>query len=336
MKHLVAFILLVASAVLALAGQVCTLDPPRPAGATGTGFYVAGGKLFDPTGAEFRIRGVNSSHPDASGTPAGLPRSGANTARMFLSFTNAADRNWAIVQSVKGVVPIPTNWSTTCKADAASLSAAVDAWVAQAPTWTQLNRTGLINIANEWGPTNDPAWRDGYLAAIARMRAAGYTGTLIVDTGGCGQDSQDVVKYGPILLATDPQHNLLFSLHVYGSFHQPATATWMQDYATALAQLKASGLPILIGEFGPGKNLGPSPTLITPETVVGDAEANGWGWMAWAWDANNLANCMADDSSMSMTVRCGAYTGADTDLTSFGREMLGILKSSGATAAHLN
>ncbi len=338
MKHLVAFILLVASAVLALAGQVCTLDPPRAAGSTGTGFYVSGGKLIDPTGGEFRIRGVNRNHWDSYGTPAGLPLSGANTERIFLSFANTTTYNWNIVSTqmlANGITPIPTNWTTTCKADAASLAAVVDTWVAQASTWTQLNATGLINIANEWGAPNDPAWRDGYLAAIARMRAAGYTMPLVIDSGGCGQDAQDVLKYGPTLLATDPQHNLLFSVHVYGSWHFPATASWMQDYATAMAQLKASGLPIIVGEFGPGKNIGPSPTMVPPEKVVADAEANGWGWMPWSWDDNNLANCMSDDNGFSMTVKCGTYTGVDSDLTAFGRTMVGLLKSTGATRARL-
>ena len=346
MKHLAAFLLLVACAVLALAGQVCTIDPPRAPGATGTGFYVVGSKLFDPTGTEFRIRGVNRNHWDSYGTPAGLPLSGANTERIFLPLASkptdpthsGADYSWGIVSTqmlAAGITPIPTNWTTTCKADAASLSAAVDTWVAQASTWTQLNGSGLINVANEWGAANDPAWRDGYLAAIARLRAAGYTMPLVIDSGGCGQDAQDVIKYGPTLLATDPQHNLLFSVHVYGSWHFPATASWMQDYATAMAQLKASGLPLIVGEFGPGRNVGPSPTMLPPERVVADAEANGWGWMPWSWDDNNLAGCMSDDNGFSMTVKCGTYTGQDSDLTAFGRTMVGLLKSTGATRARL-
>ena len=167
------------------------------------------------------------------------------------------------------------------------------------------------------------------------MRAAGYSGTLVVDSGGCGQDAQDIVKYGAAVLASDPQKNILFDVHVYGSFHYPATASWMQDYTTAMSQLKASGLPLILGEFGPGRNIGPSPTMVTPEKVIGDAEANGWGWMPWSWDDNNLANCSSDDNGFSMTRKCGTYT-SDADLTTFGKTVVPILKATAVKATNFN
>jgi mannan endo-1,4-beta-mannosidase len=308
----------------------------RPAGNTGKGFFVSGGKLYDPNGQEFRIRGVNRNHWDSYGTPAGLPLSGANTERVVLSFAKPTSYNWNIVSSEmlsNKIVPIPGNWTGTCKSDPASLSAIVDTWVAQASTWTQLNSTGLINIANEWGPPNSTVWRDNYITAIGRMRAAGYTGTLVVDSGGCGQDAQDIIKYGAMVLASDPQRNILFDVHVYGGFHFPATATWMQDYATAMSQLKATGLPLIIGEFGPGKNIGPSPTLITPQKIIADAEANGWGWMPWSWDDNNLQACASDDNGFSMTTKCGSYK-SDSDLTAFGKTVVPILKAKAVKATH--
>ncbi|MBW8778018.1 MAG: cellulase family glycosylhydrolase, partial [Burkholderiales bacterium] len=290
----------------------------------------------DPNGLEFRIRGVNRNHWDSYGTPAGLPLSGANTERVVLSFSKATSYNWNIVSSemlANKIVPIPGNWTGTCKADPASLTAIVDTWVAQASTWTQLNSTGLINIANEWGPANSTVWRDNYITAIHRMRAAGYTGTLVVDSGGCGQDAQDIIKYGAAVLAADPQKNILFDVHVYGGFHFPATATWMQDYTTALSQLKATGLPLIIGEFGPGKNIGPSPTMVTPQKIIADAEANGWGWMPWSWDDNNLQSCTSDDNGFSMTTKCGTYR-TDSDLTAFGKTVVPILKSTAVKATH--
>ncbi|MFL6625793.1 MAG: cellulase family glycosylhydrolase [Burkholderiaceae bacterium] len=330
--------------VVASAGQTQPVAPQavtqavmaRPAGNTGKGFFVSGSKLYDPNGLEFRIRGVNRNHWDSYGTPAGLPLSGANTERVVLSFSKATSYNWNIVSSemlANKIVPIPGNWTGTCKADPASLTAIVDTWVAQASTWTQLNSTGLINIANEWGPANSTVWRDSYITAIHRMRAAGYTGTLVVDSGGCGQDSQDIIKYGAAVLAADPQKNILFDVHVYGGFHFPATASWMQDYTTALSQLKATGLPLIIGEFGPGKNIGPSPTMVTPQKIIADAEANGWGWMPWSWDDNNLQSCASDDNGFSMTTKCGTYR-TDSDLTAFGKTVVPILKSTAVKATN--
>ncbi len=311
---------------------------PRPAGNTGTGFYVVGSKLYDATGSEFRIRGLNRNHWDSYGSPAGLPLSGANTERVVLSFAKPTSYNWDIVSKemlANKIVPIPGNWTGTCKSDVATLTAIVDTWVAQASTWTALNSKGLINIANEWGPPNSTVWRDSYITAIARMRAAGYTGTLVVDSGGCGQDAQDIVKYGAAVLAADPEKNILFDVHVYGGFHYPATASWMQDYATAMAQLKATGLPMILGEFGPGKNIGPSPTMVKPEQIIATAEANGWGWMPWSWDDNNLPNCGSDDNGFSMTLKCGIFK-STADLTAFGRTIVPILQSTAVKASVFN
>jgi mannan endo-1,4-beta-mannosidase len=320
MKRLLAFLFL-----LFLAVSV----PAEVAASAPTGFRVAGSTLLAPSGAPFVIRGINRLHWDSYGNPTDAQRMGANTVRLNLNLARPAAGNLLIAQSYAalGIVPMPGNWGGTCKADTATLSTIVDTWVAQASTWTQLNSNGLINIANEWGPANSTVWRDSYITAIARMRAAGYTGTLVIDSGGCGQDAQDVVKYGAAVLAADPMHNLLFDLHVYGSWHYPATATWQQDYATAMRQLKASGLPILLGEFGPGRNIGPSPTLVTPAQVMGDAERNGFSWLAWAADDVDLPNCAADDAWFSLTVKCGVYTGVRTDLTLFGSQVVPVLQA---------
>jgi mannan endo-1,4-beta-mannosidase len=315
---------------------VLTQTMSRPAGNTGTGFFVVGSKLYDAKGAEFRIRGVNRTHWDNGSN--GLALSNANTERIAMDFTKTTSVNLGIIntQMVSNkIIPMPGNWKGTCKADPAVLATIVDSWVAQAPAWTQLNSNGLINIANEWGPSNSTIWRDAYITAIARMRAAGYTGTLIVDSGGCGQDAQDVVKYGAAVLASDPQKNILFDVHVYGGFHYPATATWMQDYSKAMAQLKVSGLPIMLGEFGPGRNIGPSPTMVTPQQIITTAEESGFGWLAWAWDDNDLANCAADDNWFSMTKKCGTYK-TDDDLTSFGKAVVPILKSTAVRATTFN
>lgn len=321
MKRLLAFLFLLA---LALAVPAQTPSPT----AIPSGFHTLGNMLFSPDGSRFIIRGFSRLHPDSYGTAADAQRMGANTVRLALNFTKPAAANLALAQSyvAVGIVPMPGNWMGTCKSDPAILSAIVDTWVVQAATWTQLNRTGLVNIANEWGPANSVVWRDNYLAAIPRMRAAGYTGTLVIDSGGCGQDAQDVVKYGAALLAADPLHNLLFDLHVYGSWHFPATATWMQDYSTAMRQLKASGLPIMLGEFGPGRGIGPSPTMLTPATIIGDAEANGFSWLAWSVDDNNLPGCAADDNWFSMTKKCGVFN-VPGDLTTFGWQVVPVLQA---------
>jgi mannan endo-1,4-beta-mannosidase len=301
----------------------------RPAYNTGSGFYVVGSKLYDSSGHEFRPRGLNRVHWNQSGDDVGIPATGANIERMIMDVTRAPSDNVALMQSQminQGLVPMPGNWNGTCKADTDSIRAIVDAWVAGAASFTTLDRYSIINIANEWGPEDSTVWRDEYITAIARMRAAGYKGTLSITSGGCGQDQADLIKYAQQVFDSDPEKNILFDVHVYGHYYTTATASWMTAFAPAMAQIAALNLPILVGEYGPGKNLGPSPTMITPQQVVTMAEGYGWGWLAWAYDANDLPNCGASEGSFAIVKSCGIYK-TDADLTGYGLTVVPLLKS---------
>jgi hypothetical protein len=400
----------------------------RPPSNTGDGFFVLNGKLYDANGKEFRMRGVDRNHYD-SNSQAGIAKSGANTVRMF------ADTDYG--ESVAGLVnivqtqhiaekevPIPTSSSTaagtatSCSTDTAVLSSVVASWVSAASSWTPLDKYQIINIANEWGPSNSTVWRDSYIAAIASMRSAGYLGTLLVDAGGCGQDLADLVTYSGAVFQSDPQLNIMFALHLYGSVNdytapisgikkgsptvvtltstslchpfapsycptvggmtntysgltayqisgvagitqingmQPApqnvggsSGAWTitldvdstnfgtytsggtivdynGNYALLIPRLAAlgasTGAAYAITEFGPGRNIGPSPTLATPLEIISAAEASNLGWVAWAWDDNNLANAQTNNEWFGMTYNGGVYA-QDTDLTMFGQQMV--------------
>jgi len=195
-----------------------------------------------------------------------------------------------------------------------TLAADVDAWVAEAAAWKKYERASMINISNEAGASNSTDWRDQYIIAVGRMRAAGYGGLLMIDSGGCGQDVDDIAKYGAAVLAADPLHNIVFSLHVYGDTPNVTTLN------TNLDRLKATGLSIVIGEFGPGRNIGPSPTNLAPADLMASALARGIETLAWAADDNNLPNSMADDNWFSLFYNLlKAYTGDSADLTTFGK-----------------
>ena len=73
-----------------------------------------------------------------------------------------------------------------------------------------------------------------------------------------------------------------------------------------------------------------------PENVaIATAEAAGWGWMPWAWDDNNLGNCMANDYWFSMTLQCGRYKTVD-DLTAFGKAIVPMIQSMSVKASIFN
>jgi len=366
MIRILALLLAALLAVPAGAGQYCVIDPPRAA--SGSGFYVAkpsdqravtssdtAYRLFDPSGAEFRIRGVNHNHWDMTNAYAGIPATGANAVRMVLpgtlqGSTKSFDPTYvaSMIQRFldAGLVPLVGDWRGTCKAETVPFDLAIASWISARPMLAAFDNRILINLANEWGPSAGATaridgknvyvpnytWRDKNIEGMLRMRAAGYPNTLVIDAGNCGQDATTVARDGAAVLAADPLHNVLFDIHVYGSFHKPATASWMQDYDTAMAALAASKLPIILGEFGPGRNIGPSPTLVAPEAIIATAEANSWGWMAWAYGDNNLPACQADDNGFSMTRKCGQYL-SDDDLTAFGRTVVPLLKTTAKRAS---
>jgi mannan endo-1,4-beta-mannosidase len=300
----------------------------RPAYNNGTGFFVLNGQLYDPSGNPFRMRGVNRVHWD-SDSAAGIALAGANTVRTFIDFTQPAASNVNRIQTQNidyKEVPVVTyagtgqgETVTSCNEDPATLNAAVSAWTSQASEWINLNNYMIINLANEWGPSNSTTWRDSYISAVSQLRSAGYTGPIMIDSGGCGQDIQDLTQYAAAVFNSDPEKNVIFSLHLYYNASQALSENWLQQLAS-LSQ--SSGMLFVLGEFGPGQNIGPSPTMVTPGQLISAAETAGIGWLAWAWDDNDLAGGASDDYWFSMTSQGpGVYT-QPSDLTPYGQDVV--------------
>ena len=315
----------------------------RPSYNTGSGFFVYNGKLYDPNGDEFRIRGVNLTHFDSNSYP-GIVKAQANTVRygMYLINTAPATPNAATYEKgaatqyvANGVFTIIADFYTT-PGDGASavtgntnptvLADIVSWWVANEATFAPIMDRIAINIANEWGPAGSTVWRDSYITAITRLRAAGYSCPLVIDSGSWGQDPQDFLNYGQAVLDSDPQKNVIFSLHIYSDFYDSGggvskTYNTQPDLQAVTDALVASGLPIIYGEFGPGRNLNGPQTLIAPARVVEIAEAAGFGWMPWSWDSNNLGGGASNNSSFSMTFQGPGLYSAPSSLTWYGLDM---------------
>lgn len=301
----------------------------RPPYNTGTGFFVLNGKLYDPKGIEFRIRGLNKLHFD-SPSP-GIPKTHANSERWVLSYhgeyNSTTAGNVKLLQDTVSnhVVPIPGNWDGTCDQNASTLQSIVDTWVAQASSYSQLDPYMILNIANEWGPADSTVWRDSYITAVQRLRTAGYTCTLQITSGGCGQDNADLVKYAQDVFNADPQKNVIFDQHVYGGWeYDMKAANWQTGIDKGFAALKATGLAMIVGEFGPGNNIGPSPTDLKPVDIIQKAETNDLGWMAWAWDDPAYNPDPSTSFALSMGVQApydGDYT-KSSDLTPYGQAVV--------------
>ena len=279
----------------------------RPSGNTGTGFFTRDGKLYDANGVELQIKGVNACHYDENwaecNSDCGIPNSHANVNRistpLWSSISDATLQDLMDRMISQHIVPMPAVWyidgsysedsNVTCQEDSgpgSTFATAVSQWVARASLFKPYERYMLLNIANEWGPGGSADWRDAYIDAVGQLRDAGYLCTLVIDAGGCGQDVADIVNYAQAIYDSDPQHNIVFDQHIYGMWGMEATGLedWQTDLVTGLDELQATGLPILIGEFGPGSDIGPSPTMMTPGTIIQAANDRGFGWLAWAWD----------------------------------------------------
>jgi hypothetical protein len=70
---------------------------------------------------------------------------------------------------------------------------------------------------------------------------------------------------------------------------------------------------MIVGEFGPGNKIGPSPTDLKPADIMQAADARGFGWLAWGWDDNPSAG----DSGFALS--CNGDYASSADLTAFGK-----------------
>ena len=210
-----------------------------------SGFFLANGKLYDMNSNEFRIRGVDRLHYD-SDSAAGIAKSGANAVRFALYLTSVgAANNVSVLQTQhianhEVVIPsmfyFPDNTVASGNQSTTELAAGVAWWVSNASAFTALNKYMIVNIANEWGPANSTVWRDSYISAIAKLRAAGYVGPLMIDSGGYGQDADDLLNYSSAVFNSDPQKNIIFSFHVYGGYTTLTTLAGLNTLAAQLAE----------------------------------------------------------------------------------------------------
>lgn len=307
------------------ASAPAVVDASQPSTQPATGvFKVQGSKLFDANGNEFRMRGDNVTHVDAPVTSFN-----ANTSRFINYFADDPDRVVRDMRAANGwgigskKVQVPGDWIGTCKSDSGSFETAIARWVANIPKYKAVERFMILNPLNEWG-SDEVAWRDAYVSAIPRLRAAGWTGTILIDAPGCAQNGMAIARHGAAILASDPLKNVAYGWHTYGAVFdsqggiQRSYAEQVDLVPTADA-LKATGLVVIMSEIGPGRNIGPSPTMIAPERFVDVAESHGFGWLLWSSNDNDSAGCASSETSFGMIKVCGVYN-SDTDLTQWGRQ----------------
>ena len=267
-----------------------------------TGFYISGTQLHDVKGHPFVMRGVNypylwfQNRLSAIDDIAGM---GANTVRVVLGNgvqwprTSGQEVSTIIKRcKVNQVVCVLEVYDTTGYTEdpkAATLSSAVDYWLSDDVKRAIQGQEAyiIINIANE--PFGNKATEQQYLydtqQAIQNLRTGGLNHTLMIDAANWGQDWQKIMLNNAVsLFESDPQRNLMFSVHMYEVFEdREAIESYMRAYIE-------NNLTLVIGEFGHA-HLGQD---IDEYAVMEYAYKYGIGTLAWSWSGNNATHASLD------------------------------------------
>ncbi|MEU6447088.1 cellulase family glycosylhydrolase [Streptomyces sp. NPDC046979] len=279
---------------LVLFGALCpSMAVARPAvGAQAAGLHIGDGRLLEGNGNDFVMRGVNHAHtwyPGETQSLADVKALGANTVRVVLSdghrwSENSPEDVAAVVGQCKAnrlICVLEVHDTTGYGEDAAAgtLDHAADYWIGLKDVLAGQEDYVVVNIGNEpWGNTDPAGWTGPTIAAVEKLRDAGFQHTIMVDAPNWGQDWQGVMRANAqSVYDADPTGNLIFSIHMYSVYD---TAQEITDYLNAFVD---AGLPILIGEFG-----GPADQWGDPDedTMMATAEQLDLGYLAWSWSGN--------------------------------------------------
>jgi mannan endo-1,4-beta-mannosidase len=279
-------------AVAALGATTAQAQPRTQARIQAVGLHISNGRLLEGNGNDYIMRGVNHAHtwyPGQTQSLADIKALGANTVRVVLadghrwSANSAADVTNVITQCKANrlICVLEVHDTTGYGEDAAAgtLDQAADYWIGLKSVLTGQENYIVINIGNEpWGNTNPAGWTAPTIAAVQKLRTAGFQHTIMVDAPNWGQDWQGVMRANAqAVYNADTTGNLIFSIHMYSVY---ATAASITDYLNAFVN---AGLPILIGEFG-----GPADQYGDPDedTMMATAQQLRLGYLAWSWSGN--------------------------------------------------
>ena len=306
------------------------------------GFTVSGKNLVDANGNNFIPVGISNPHiwfdTDAYNAIPDLANSKrANCVRIVWTRSGSATRLDQIITQYENykIVPMVELHDGTGSDNAADLNANAQ-WYA-ANKWVFINhqRTVLINIGNEWSNNaSDTQWRDAYKTAITTIRNSGIVTTLVCDGPGYGQKTSGALNYGQELLNYDPQHNLLFSIHMYVVYNNSS------DIYNAFYNFNSKNLPMVVGEFGWNSNNGNNNLgcKVDHKLLMQYANQFGYGTLAWSLKGNDTANAWLDLTTDWRTVT--SPWGNDVFLGTYGTynraQVASIYNSSGSSSPVAN
>jgi mannan endo-1,4-beta-mannosidase len=286
--------------------EVDFLAPPG----TATGpFTVSGAQLIDPNGNPFLIRGLNNSHAwfdtcgqyMAYGALDNIAEAGANAVRVGWAFETIDPVGPDLGEPEKDIIGTTPELLAEILHRIVELKMIAFTAVNDSTGQTDVNWPFimaqhytqpkykelllayepylLIGIANEWNGSADIFFQ-AYDMAIQHLRSQGINHTLVVTANDWGQGCDAILDNAAQLLASDPNHNLAFDIHIYTYITYKGGHGGSADMvAGCLDDIAAANIPLIIGEFGHSHSSGP----VEWETIIERANANNQSYLPWVW-----------------------------------------------------
>jgi mannan endo-1,4-beta-mannosidase len=281
------------------------------------GLRVTGRFLYDKAGEKVVLVGINHMviWMDLAGSKfPEIAKTGANCVRIVWTKDGTAEQLDKAIYNCRNNFMIPIIEDHDATGDWSKLSQCVDYWVKpEVVAVIQKHQEYLIiNIGNEVGQTvSDADYRSGYETAVNRMRTAGIHVPLMIDAPGYGQNINSLQANGPYLTNADPDHNLLFSVHMWWPYMWGHTD---QEVIDEINESVSMGLPLVVGEFG-GMWEQSDQGKIPYQLIMKQCTLNQVGWLPWSWGPGNNPQAFLDmttDGNYS-TLRDWGLVAAVTD-----------------------
>lgn len=260
--------------------------------------YVSGRFLHAPTGERIVLRGVNKMNVVADKTGEKsfpeIAKTGANVVRiMWMKWGgNGPALDTILGNCIKNkLLPIIESHDATGKWGDA-LQGCVDFWLQPdvLEVIQKYERYLLLNIANEAGDGSiaQEDFRKTYHDIILQMRQAGIRVPLIIDAANWGRNEAYLLQNGPFLLQQDPEHNIVFSWHIWDSGIAESRIKAGIDESIKLK------IPMIIGEFAPMEVK--CKCCIPYHYIMDYCQQKKIGWLTWSWGPGN-SDCPGMDMS---------------------------------------